>query len=42
MNLYLLRQIDNRGYDTYDSMIVCAKCENAAKNIYPNPRSLLS
>ena len=38
MNLYLLRRIDNRGYDTNDSMIVCAKCDIAAKNIHPNPR----
>jgi hypothetical protein len=36
MNLYLLTQGVNNGYDTYDSCIVCAKSEEDAKTITPN------
>lgn len=36
MNLYLLMQNDETGYDTYDSCVVVAKTEEAARMIYPN------
>lgn len=36
MNLYLLSQSDNTGYDTFDSCIVAAKTEDIARNIHPN------
>ena len=35
MNLYLITQTVNNGYDTYDSAIVCAKDETAAKGFHP-------
>ena len=35
MNIYLLTQRVNKGYDTYDSMVVCAKDEEEARNIHP-------
>jgi len=34
-NLYLISQDSNDGYDTYDSLIVCAKDEEEARNIHP-------
>jgi len=34
--LYLISQDENNGYDTYDSMIVCAKSEKEAKMIKPD------
>jgi len=34
--LYLLRQYENSGYDTYDSCIVCAESEDEAKRIHPS------
>lgn len=36
MNLYLISQTENIGYDTYDSAVVCAESEEEAKNIYPS------
>jgi hypothetical protein len=33
--LYLLTQDFNRGYDTFDSCVVCADSEEAAKQIHP-------
>ena len=36
MKLFLLTQTDNKGYDTYDSCVVCAENEDEAKNIDPN------
>jgi len=36
INIYLLTQSDNTGYDTYDSMIVQAKNEKEARIIHPN------
>lgn len=36
MNLYLLEQIVNTGYDTYDSTIVAANTEEEAKEIHPS------
>lgn len=35
MNLYRISQTTNNDYDTYDSAIVCAKDETAAKAIHP-------
>jgi len=31
MKLFLISQDENDGYDTYDSAVVCAKDEEAAK-----------
>jgi|688.fasta_scaffold2128377_2 hypothetical protein len=36
MNLYLLEQEENSGYDTYDSMVVAAETEDKARLIHPN------
>lgn len=38
MKLYLLSQIENRGYDTYDSAIVAARDDEGARKIHPDPR----
>jgi hypothetical protein len=35
MKLYRISQTVNKGYDTYDSAIVCAKSEDVARNIIP-------
>lgn len=35
MYIYLLSQIENDDYDTYDSIIVCAENEQEAKKIHP-------
>lgn len=35
MNIYLLTQNDNIGYDTYDGIVVIAKDEEQARNIHP-------
>ncbi len=35
MNLYLLTQDDQRGYDTFDSCVVAAPDEEAARNTHP-------
>ena len=36
MKIFRLSQEVNRGYDTYDSVIVCADSEEDAKTIHPN------
>ena len=36
MNIYLLSQYENRGYDTYDSCVVYAESEDAARLILPS------
>jgi hypothetical protein len=36
MKLYLLSQGYNDGYDTYDSILVCAEDEDDAKTINPD------
>jgi len=36
MNLYLISQDANDGYDTYDSAVVAAKSENDARTINPS------
>lgn len=35
MKLFLLTQNDNRGYDTYDSAVVCATDSEMARRIHP-------
>ncbi len=35
MNIYLLSQSKNNGYDTYDSCVVIAKDEKQARHIHP-------
>lgn len=35
MNLYLIAQDENTGYDTYDSAVVCAESEDDARQIHP-------
>ena len=39
MNLYLITQDENNGYDTYDSAVVCATNSLAAQCIHPNNQS---
>lgn len=36
MNLYLLKQEENKTYDSYDSCVVCAATEEDAKTINPD------
>ena len=36
MNLYLLTQTEETGYDTYDSVVVAAKSEDEARKIHPS------
>lgn len=40
LNLYVLRQHENRGWDTYDSCVVCAIDENSARQIHPDSGAL--
>ena len=35
MNLYLISQTENEGYETYDSAVVCAETEAEAQRIHP-------
>lgn len=37
MNIYYIYQTEVRGYDTYDSAVVIAKNERAARCMHPNP-----
>jgi hypothetical protein len=37
LNLYLVKQNVNNGYDTYDSMVVVAKNADDAKRMHPCP-----
>ncbi|PCJ38958.1 MAG: hypothetical protein COA71_14755 [SAR86 cluster bacterium] len=37
MNIYLISQDTNNGYDTYDSAIVTAENEDVARLIHPDP-----
>jgi hypothetical protein len=39
MNLYLLTQQVNVGYDTYDSAVVAAESEEEARKIHPSDHS---
>lgn len=36
MNLYLISQDVNTGYDTFDSAVVAAESEEAARNTFPH------
>lgn len=36
MNLYLITQVENNGYDTYDSAVVAAMSEDDARKIHPD------
>lgn len=36
MNLYLITQAKNTGWDTYDSAVVCASSEEDARIIHPD------
>lgn len=36
MNIYLLKQAVNKNYDTYDSAVVVARDEKAARKIHPS------
>lgn len=36
MNTYLIWQNENKGYDTYDSVVVAAEDEESAKLIHPS------
>ena len=36
MNLYLLTQDVNKGYDTYDSCVIAAETEEQAKHMHPS------
>ncbi len=36
MNLYLISQNVNSGYDTYDSAVVCAESEERARFVNPD------
>ena len=38
MNLYLISQEVNNGYDTYDSAVVAAVSEEAARSIHPGKK----
>lgn len=40
MNLYLISQDENGGYDTYDSAVVCADSERDASQIHPGINEL--
>ncbi len=38
MNLYLISQSENTGYDTYDSAVVAAPTSHAARRMQPDGR----
>ena len=40
MKLYLISQTANRGYDTYDSAVVCAPDEETARHMDPGGEGL--
>jgi len=40
MNLYLLSQGVNNGYETYDSAVVCAETEEKARFIHPDRHAI--
>lgn len=39
MNIYLISQAYNKGYDTYDSAIVVARSEKEAQSIHPESKN---
>lgn len=36
MNLYQVTRLDNGGYDSYDSFIVCCESEDVARKTHPS------
>jgi hypothetical protein len=36
VNIYLVEQIENLGYDTYDSMVVVADSASTARTMHPD------
>lgn len=36
MNIYLISQNENSGYDTYDAAVVAAESEDEARQIHPS------
>ena len=40
MKIYVLRQDQHIGYDTYDSLVVAAENEESARQIHPNDGGL--
>ncbi len=42
MNIYLIEQNENNGYDTYDSAVVAAENKEIAKRISPYNGSIIS
>lgn len=42
MNLYLISQTENNGYDTYDSAVVAAETPEDAARIHPDGSGSLS
>lgn len=40
MNIYLISQDKNNGYDTYDSAVVFAESEEEARNMHPSGKPL--
>jgi hypothetical protein len=41
MKIYVLKQDENDGYDTYDSLVVAAEDEESARQIHPNDAELI-
>ena len=41
MKLYLISQIVNKGYDTYDSAVVAAESEQGARTTHPDAWDLV-
>jgi hypothetical protein len=39
VNLYLISQTEEEGYDTYDSAVVCAASEDEARKLHPSGRN---
>lgn len=41
LKIYLISQSQNRGFDTYDSAVVCAESEDQARNMNPMDGSVM-
>lgn len=42
LHLYRISQIDNEGYDTYDSAVVCAPDEETARCMNPHTGEIMT
>ena len=42
MKIWLVSQTVNSGYDTYDSMVVCAATSDEARHMKPSPENCYS